>query len=335
MEQLWERMEALERRCEQAERRCREAQAQHQEAERRWRQAVRRAQVQGGVAVAAVVGALLLSPGSRAALAQGYGATLGSLAQRVAALESESAEMHSQVTPLTNLFLASNPVDGKPFFSRRGTDISITGANLHLVNGLGATNGLPDSPDSINTDPSLGPVTQVNGLGNLIIGYNEMQRTGSGSHNLVVGMGQNFSSFGGLVAGQGNAISGPYASVSGGLDNEASAFAASVNGGHENSASANGASVSGGEANTASDLAASVSGGFGNTASAEGASVSGGEGNTASSFATSVSGGSNNTASAPSASVSGGGSFVLGAGITQSNPLGWSGGGSTGSFHSP
>ena len=150
MEQLWERMEALEHRCEQAERRCREAQAQHQEAERRWRQAARRAQVQGGVAVAAVVGALLLSPGSRAALAQGYGATLGGMAQRVAALERESADLHSQVTPLTNLFLARNPVDGQPFFSRRGTDICITGANLHLVNGLGATNGLPDSPDSIN-----------------------------------------------------------------------------------------------------------------------------------------------------------------------------------------
>src|SRR5262249_57163077 len=52
-------------------------------------------------------------------------------------------------------------------------DITISGANLHIVNGLGATN-------------------TVNGLGNLIVGYNEHRFPASfnirtGSHNVIVG----------------------------------------------------------------------------------------------------------------------------------------------------
>ena len=61
-------------------------------------------------------------------------------------------------------------------FSRDGDDISITGANLHIVNGTGDTDGL------------------VNGLGNVIVGYNQSRTDPSivpddrtGSHMVVVG----------------------------------------------------------------------------------------------------------------------------------------------------
>ena len=46
--------------------------------------------------------------------------------------------------------------------------VVLTGANLHIRNGLGATSGNPGSP--FGAEP--GPMA-VNGLGNLIIGYNE------------------------------------------------------------------------------------------------------------------------------------------------------------------
>jgi hypothetical protein len=189
-------------------------------------------------------------------------------------------------------------------------EVVITGANLRIVNGLGATN-------------------TTNGLGNLIVGYNESRATSddcqglppqplcvdrrTGSHNVVGGQLSNFSSFGGLVVGRFNEISEQFASVSGGFQNTASGVAASVSGGQSNFAVELGASVSGGARNVASgrtasilggtanraiELSASISGGINNTASGQNASVSGGQGNTASGVAASVSGGHNRTAAA-------------------------------------
>ena len=62
-------------------------------------------------------------------------------------------------------------------------EVTITGANLRIVNGLGATD-------------------TINGLGNLIVGYNEPRGAGedrrTGSHNVIVGEENNFISFGGV-----------------------------------------------------------------------------------------------------------------------------------------
>jgi hypothetical protein len=190
-------------------------------------------------------------------------------------------------------------------FSREKNEIFITGANLHIVNGLGSTDcgelegePIPDCP---------------NGLGNLIVGYNESRVpiTGeedirTGSHNVVVGQQHNFSRFGGLVVGNFNTISGDFAVVSGGGNNTASGFRAAVSGGESNTASGGLSSVSGGRGNTASEEVDVVSGGIDNTASRFGAAVSGGFGNTASRFGAAVSGGSGNTASGDLSSVSGG-----------------------------
>jgi hypothetical protein len=163
-------------------------------------------------------------------------------------------------------------------------EVVITGANLRIVNGLGSTD-------------------TTNGLGNLIVGYNESRPSNiappdnrTGSHNVVVGKEHNFSSFGGVVVGLLNEISGDFSSVSGGRFNTANGFAASVSGGTANFASGRFSSVSGGGENSASDTAASVSGGEGGRASGFSASVSGGERNTASGLFSSVSGGTNRTA---------------------------------------
>jgi hypothetical protein len=80
-------------------------------------------------------------------------------------------------------------------FSREKNEIFITGANLHIVNGLGSTDCFDDEGNEIANCP--------NGLGNLIVGYNEPRppettpNIRTGSHNVVVGTLHNFSSFGG------------------------------------------------------------------------------------------------------------------------------------------
>jgi hypothetical protein len=207
------------------------------------------------------------------------------LAQRVRALEQKLQHVTSEKGP-----------EGFPEFV-------VTGANLRIVNGLGRTDCGTDT-DPIPSCP--------NGVGNLIVGYNEPRHPGfgetirTGSHNVVVGMEHNFSRFGGLVVGQFNTISGDFASVSGGgrhlrpfrdfKGNTASGVGSSVSGGLNNTASGDGSSVSGGEGNTASGFLSSVSGGNFNTASGESSSVSGGFNNTASRFLSSVSGGLNRTA---------------------------------------
>jgi hypothetical protein len=166
-------------------------------------------------------------------------------------------------------------------FSREKNEIFITGANLHIVNGLGRTDcgteeqPIPDCP---------------NGLGNLIVGYNESRFEScedpselfcrdirTGSHNVVVGQQHNFSRFGGLVVGTGHTISGDFAAVCGGEVNTASGLIASVSGGTHNTASGTNSSVSGGLGNTASGFATVVSGGEGNTASGDRSTVSGGQ----------------------------------------------------------
>jgi hypothetical protein len=201
------------------------------------------------------------------------GGSRGSLWQRVSALERTLTHVSSVTGE-----------GGRP-------EVVITGANLRIVNGLRAT-------------------ATANGLGNLLVGYNEPRDDGdnerTGSHNVVVGQGHNFSRFGGLVVGRQNAIRGAFASVSGGFDNTASGDSASVSGGIFNRASGPSASVSGGFDNTAKGNAAAVSGGDGNTASGDAAAVSGGHGNTARGHSAAISGGEANTARGFSASVSGG-----------------------------
>lgn len=220
-----------------------------------------------------------------------------------------------------------------------GSTIRISQANLQIVNGEGATD-------------------TVNGLGNLIVGYNEPRPAQvddgfittfvdpvcsdgrheteavcaengglwdrnhkSGSHNIVGGMENAYSSYGGLVVGLNNVInrreavvaggwnnvaSGRQSSVSGGFGNKASAFQSSVSGGRGNTASAQRSSILGGWSNETSGSIATVSGGRDNEAASTGATVSGGNENIASGIQSSVSGGTANHAKANRSSISGG-----------------------------
>jgi hypothetical protein len=269
----------------------------------------------------------------------GWGLPLGLAREDAAEKDKDQKGLAQRVAALEELL---------KHFSREKNEIFLTGANLHIVNGLGSTDCFDDEGNEIANCP--------NGLGNLIVGYNEPRppettpNIRTGSHNVVVGSLHNFSSFGGLVVGLANEISGIFSSVSGGNSNIASGRWSSISGGGGNTASGDSASVSGGNANTASGPASSISGGSENSASGlassisaglrniasnEHAWVSGGAVNTASGLFSSISGGSDNTASGLFSSISGGNANIAsgdtaavsgGRNITQATEFGWSAG---------
>lgn len=185
--------------------------------------------------------------------------------------------------------------DLKSYLSVETTNkrLVVSGANLQIVNGNG------------DLTKGEGTGSAANGVGNLILGYNEQrqdkagkyittQRTGS--HNLIVGVGHEYTSHGTILAGRANTTSAPYSSVVGGVHNTASGNYASVSGGASNEASGVAASVSGG--GTLSQTSPPQKGSDGNFAIGTYASVSGGNGNYAYGEANSVSGGHRNRAGA-------------------------------------
>ena len=163
--------------------------------------------------------------------AQASGDSLASLAARLNADEATIAALKAKTAPL----------------SVSGTDLTITGVNVHIVSGSGSTS---DGTEDADGNPV--PGKPLSGRGNLIIGYNATgndQGAGdvrTGSHNLILGGKNSYSSYGGLVVGYDNVISGRCASVSGGSQNKAIAGSSTVSGGANNKASGNGSAVSGG-----------------------------------------------------------------------------------------
>jgi hypothetical protein len=92
----------------------------------------------------------------------------------------------------------------------------LTGINLQIVNGEGNTQS-------------------VNCKGNLILGYNEPNSDGpverSGSHNLIIGIKHNYSSYCGIVSGESNNVSGDYAAILNGRECYATASHVTMCGG--------------------------------------------------------------------------------------------------------
>jgi len=202
------------------------------------------------------IAALETTVASLQSLVQSQASTISSLQSELAAVQGNS------VLDLDGkLGLGTDPATGQP------TAI-FSAVNVQVVNGTGNT-------------------TTINGLGNLIVGYNEVGNSQkfcsyggygdqttcenrgeiwaadqrSGSHNLIVGRYNAYSQTGGLVAGEGNVINGGGASVSGGTSNVASGALASVCGGAGNVASGFFSSVTAGSGNSATGNYSSVSGG--------------------------------------------------------------------------
>lgn len=195
-----------------------------------------RSRIRWTFATIALLGGFLLGA-NKESIAQGYGVTLAQLLNRVVALETKTASMSTLTDPNT-----------------QQPTVRFEGVNLQVVNGTGTTDG------------------EVNGVGNLIIGYNELREETSdirsGSHNLILGAQNSYSSFGGMVVGVDNTISGEFATISAGLNNKATGNFASVSGGQFNTSSGSQSSITGGQQNVASAGSSSVSGGLAHTSNA-------------------------------------------------------------------
>ena len=100
-------------------------------------------------------------------------------------------------------------------------DFIVDGCNLHVQNGMGQT-GL------------------LNRYGNLIIGYNKNEgSTRTGSHNLILGDLHEYTSYGGIVSGTENTLSGANATILGGGQNHANFISAVILGADRGDADGN------------------------------------------------------------------------------------------------
>jgi len=160
-----------------------------------------------------------------------------SLIRQIDALKADLAGMKGNSVLDLNGYLTFEVSNGYPTAVFRGI-------NVQIVNGMGETQ-------------------TVNGTGNLIVGYNRpsagsfvcslgsadsasacaadggvwAQGHKSGSHNIIGGDFNSYSSWGGLVLGLENATSAPYTAVLGGARNRAAGPLATVGGGSSNTAS--------------------------------------------------------------------------------------------------
>jgi hypothetical protein len=146
-------------------------------------------------------------------------------AQTIKELQSEIVQLQKQVATLqANKALALAPfvsVDARSQNGVAGPNITFSGANIHIVDGMGQTQ-------------------LINGLGNLIIGYDELTPTmtvmsRAGSHNVILGRYSAWIStaFSNLIAGEWNLATDEGGFVAG-YQNVSEALETSVLGGTNN-----------------------------------------------------------------------------------------------------
>jgi hypothetical protein len=229
---------------------------------------------------------------------------LASMRAAIASLQAQVVTLKSQITVLQAspanrltpyLSVDTNPNPGKHM---TGPTITFKGVNINIVNGLNQTRS-------------------ANGLGNLIIGYNEEPlgpvappleaADRSGSHCIVVGSGHTFggpastgATSGCVVFGEFNRVVGYAQSVLGGEGNSA-AYGTSnaVVGGSGNQAVGAYSSILGGESNATYGFQSTVSGGYWNTSGVDCASILGGKENSSTYYFSTIIGGVHNAATWP------------------------------------
>lgn len=186
----------------------------------------------------------------------------GSTADRLDALEQDNRRLQHQLAHLHAQNAALSELAGYLSVDTARDTITITGANLYLQSGSGAT----DDHGALR------------GRGNLIVGYaaGEGALERSGSHNIILGDGHTWSSYGSVVLGRGHIAAGPHALVAG-SDNVISGSYDVVSG-SGNIVSGGYAVVTGGARNTASGDFAAVSGSYHSTAAGSYTTVVGGAG---------------------------------------------------------
>jgi trimeric autotransporter adhesin len=264
----------------------------------------------------------VFQPGERATAAD-FNANFNNLKLAVEAAERRNVELQNRIRNLEASLSNVRALNG--VLSIEGVNgvrtVRLTGVNLQVVNGLSRTetiNGAGniiigyDEPNSFTTKPICSQARAFNGAliadeaGCLAAGGVFSTQHKSGSHNLVLGTQNGYSSFGGMVGGRFNYINEIFASVLGGVDNRASGRFSAIVSGQGHLTQESGATVLGGIGNQALSRNSSITGGVGNVATGESSSITGGERNTASGRISTAVGGLLNSASGQGATVTGG-----------------------------
>lgn len=222
----------------------------------------------------------------------------GNVADRVAALEQQVEALLELLEGVSREMVSDETNTDVTDGTERPTLI-FSGMNLQIVNGTGTT-------------------SQSNGVGNLIVGYNEPRDENGescpgddgsrpnfysvsncnrrlGSHMLVVGSSNNYMGFGGIVSGLSNETGGSYSNVLSGSLNIANGFLSSVYGGSTNDATGIAAIVGAGSFHAASGTGSAIFGGATSTAIGDQATIVGGRRHVANSFRATILGGHENT----------------------------------------
>ena len=105
------------------------------------------------------------------------------------ALPASSADQQTLLSILPHISFSASGIGGKP-------TIQLSGVNVQIIDGSGHT-------------------STVNGTGNLVLGYDESPGTQSGSHDLILGEKQTYSSYGDILGGVDNRATGSYDVVAG------------------------------------------------------------------------------------------------------------------------
>lgn len=192
------------------------------------------------------------------------------LQEEIATLNTALADSQVQVTALEDEVTTLNTALGESQAQVTALEQQLTAAEnflslkdyVSLVPDPYISNEHTVRFSSVNVQIVNGTYSQhtVNGLGNLIVGYNESRHSGanvcsigqwdnelgclggggvwaqnhkSGSHNIVGGHANAYSSYGGFVLGKNNAINFELSSVSGGEENISSGEGSSVLGGFQ------------------------------------------------------------------------------------------------------
>jgi hypothetical protein len=209
---------------------------------------------------------------------------VSTLSGQLTALKTKQASDEASVAALTSLLSGVSRVtlDSQP-------TLRFSGMNIQIVDGAGTQSA-------------------VNGKGNLIVGYddNTFSLPRTGSHNIITGDDNGWTSDGGLISGEANEVDGPESAITGGTLNTANGRHTSITGGRGNIAHGENSALIGGFGNTANGVESSINGGISNVAAGGRSAISGGYLATTTGPISSISGGYGNTASGQYAVVNGG-----------------------------
>jgi uncharacterized coiled-coil protein SlyX len=171
---------------------------------------------------------------------------ISSNSSAISSLQTDVGDNSSSIGSLQNktASMSTTTINGQ-------SAVTFEGVNVHIRNGTGSTDGT------------------VNGTGNLIVGYDESNSstTKDGSHNIVLGERNSYTSYGGFVGGEGNSIEAGGASVFTGTNNIASGLNGAVIAGNQNESTDSTAVVVAGYSNQATGFRSVVVSGWSNIAS--------------------------------------------------------------------